>query len=92
MKSINQYIMKINKNIAVSDSGFLFNPSSGESFSLNQSGKELFQMVKDGKNRVEIQNDFLTKYDIDASTFEKDFQDFTEMLEQYHLVETPKEQ
>ncbi|MBK7139734.1 MAG: hypothetical protein IPH74_12225 [Bacteroidetes bacterium] len=46
--------MQINKNIAISDSGFIFNPSSGDSFSANQIGLEIIRLLKDGKSKIEI--------------------------------------
>ena len=33
--------MKIKTNIALSDSGFLFNPSTGDSYSVNPIGQEI---------------------------------------------------
>lgn len=78
--------MQINKNIAISDSGFIFNPSSGDSFSANQIGLEIIQLLKDGKGKIEI-SDFITnKYVIDAHSFEKDFNDFVQMLFSYQLI------
>lgn len=82
--------MSINKNIAISDSGFVFNPSSGESFTVNQTGTELLNMIKEGKSDVEIREAFLEKYDTNANTFDKDFQDFKEMMASYQLMEQDK--
>ena len=42
--------MKIKKNIAVSDTGFVFNPSSGESFNVNPLGMELLTYLKEDKD------------------------------------------
>jgi urate oxidase len=83
--------MEINKNIAISDSGFVFNPASGESFSVNQSGTELLLMIKSGKSNDEIRQFFLDKYDTLSTTFDRDFQDFVEMLSQYHLTDNQQE-
>ncbi len=82
--------MSINKNIAISDSGFLFNPSSGESFSVNQTGTEILNMIKEGKSDNEIREYFLSKYDTNANTFDKDLQDFKEMISQYQLTDNDK--
>jgi hypothetical protein len=82
--------MSINKNIAISDSGFVFNPSSGESFSTNQTGTEILNMIKEGKSDEEIREFFLDKYDTDANTFDKDLQDFKEMMAQYQLTDQDK--
>ena len=77
--------MKINKNIAISETGFLFNPSSGESFSVNPIGTEIINMLKQNKSKEEIKKKILSDYTTDEATFEKDFADFTGMLKQYSL-------
>ena len=81
-------LMKINKNVAISESGFLFNPLTGEFFTLNPIGIEVFNMLKDEKNFDGIMNYILMKYNIDEATFERDYFDFTGFLRQYNLVET----
>ena len=43
--------MQINKNIAISDSGFVFNPSTGDSFSTNQVGLEIIRLLKENKSK-----------------------------------------
>ncbi|MCB0807394.1 MAG: PqqD family protein [Bacteroidales bacterium] len=79
--------MKIKKNVAVSESGYIFNPSTGESFSVNPSGIEIFNMVKEQKSYEEISAHFLKKYNTDKDTFEKDYNDFIGMLNHYLLLE-----
>ncbi|MCF8368308.1 MAG: PqqD family protein [Bacteroidales bacterium] len=80
--------MKIKQNIAISESGYVFNPSTGESFSINQTGVEIFNMLKEGKSYEEISAIFSKKYNADKDTFEKDYNDFTGILQQHLLVET----
>lgn len=79
--------MKIKKNIAVSDSGFLFNPSTGDSFSLNPIGNEIFKALQDGKSDEELIKKILSEYRIDKNTIEKDLGDFKKMLQTYKLVD-----
>jgi len=79
--------MKIKKNIAVSDSGFVFNPATGESFSANPIGMEIAELLKKGTPTQEISNTILEKYEIDASTIDKDLHDFIQILKQYTLLE-----
>ncbi|HRG44180.1 MAG TPA: PqqD family protein, partial [Saprospiraceae bacterium] len=62
--------MQINKNIAISDSGFIFNPSSGDSFSANAVGLEIIRLFKDGKSKEDVINTITQNYAVDASTFE----------------------
>jgi hypothetical protein len=38
--------MRLKKNIAVSESGFVFDPNTGDSFSLNKIGLEIVESLK----------------------------------------------
>ncbi len=80
--------MKINKNIAISDTGFVFNPLNGESFSVNPIGVEIFDMMKEDKSFEEIMKTMLAKYTIDEATFEKDYFDFVTILKHHNLIDT----
>ncbi len=79
--------MKIKKNIAVSESGFVFDPSTGESFSLNQVGLELVELLKQGEDFDAIKKEILEKYDVDEISFEKYYYDFINSLNQNQLLE-----
>jgi len=78
--------MKINKNIAISETGFIFNPSNGDSFSTNPVGMEIISLLKDGKTKEEIILELTQKFQIDASTMEKDLGDFFLMLQNFQLL------
>lgn len=73
--------MKIKKNVAISESGFIFNPTTGDSFSTNPIGLEIIRMLKDEKSKDDIRKAILSKYNADESTFEKDYYDFVMMLQ-----------
>jgi len=79
--------MKIKRDIAISDSGLVFNPMNGESFSVNPIGMEIFNLLKDQKSFDEIAEKLKGKFEVEQNTFEKDFVDFTSMLKQYELLE-----
>ncbi len=79
--------MKINKNIAISESGFLFNPLTGEFFTLNPSGVEIFEMLREEHTFEHIMQTILSKYEIDGTTFERDYFEFAGLLKQFNLVE-----
>ena len=76
--------MNIKKDIAISDSGFVFDPTTGESYSLNPLGVEILTLLKDGDDQKEITNFVLQKYEVDSDTFENDF---LNMLKQFNLTE-----
>jgi len=79
--------MKVRKNVAISDSGFLFNPSSGDSYSINPIGQEIIQLLQEEKSEQEILDHILKEYMIDKNTVEKDLYDFLNMLKNYKLTE-----
>lgn len=79
--------MKIRKNVAVSDSGFLFNPLTGDSFSVNPIGQEIIKSFQENKSEDEILKKILDQYRIDENTAEKDLNDFKKMLENYKLID-----
>jgi hypothetical protein len=79
--------MKMRKNIAVSDSGFIFNPGTGDSFSTNPIGMEIIALMKEEKDIEAIKSVITEKYNVDDATFEKDYFDFLNMLQSYQLTE-----
>ncbi len=85
------YKMKLKKNIAISDEGLVFNPSSGESFSVNPIGMKIIRMLKEGKPRAEISKSLCAEFDVDSKTMEKDLGDFTQMLSRYQILDLNEE-
>ena len=79
--------MKLRKNIAISDSGLVFNPSNGESFTVNPIGVEIINFFKDGKSFDEINTIILSRYSTDKDTFEKDFHEFIGILDHNNLLD-----
>lgn len=75
----------------MSDSGFIFNPSTGDSFSTNPIGLEIIQMLKEEKSKEEMRKTILQKYQVDEATFEKDFYDFVSMLHQTQIISQDEE-
>jgi len=80
-------MVKIKKNIAISDSGFVFDPGSGDSYSLNPSGLELVQLIKSGKDFSAILETVTEKYEVDSDSFERYYYDFIATLAQLHLTD-----
>ena len=78
--------MKLKKDLAISDSGFLFNPSSGDSYSLNPTGVEFFKHLQKGNSDEEIIEQITNEYAIDINTVEKDLYDFKTLLVNYKLI------
>lgn len=78
--------MKINQNLAVNESGFLFNPGTGESFTVNPIGSEIIALLRKGMTQEQVIDAITALYHVDSNTFEKDFQDFIGILKTYSLL------
>jgi len=83
--------MKLKKNVAVSESGLLFNPVTGESFSVNPIGIEILNLLREEKTDEQIHSAILSKYSTDKPTFEKDYEDFIGILTHNNLLEKHEE-
>lgn len=83
----NCLLMQLKKNIAVSETGFVFDPTSGESYSINREGQEIMALLKGGKTLQEISDLMCGEYDIDPASFEKYYYDFIGMLRHFQLIE-----
>jgi PqqD family protein of HPr-rel-A system len=80
-------LTKIQTFIAISDSGFLFNPATGESFSVNPIGLEIIRLMRDGKSEPEICAALNESFETDPAIVERDLHDFIHMLRQHQLLE-----
>ena len=78
--------MRLNTNIAISDSGFIFNPATGDSFSTNNVGLEIIRLLKEEKKKEVIIKNVREKFSIDEATLDKDLVDFLMMLRNYQLL------
>ena len=79
--------MKLKKNIATSEEGFVFNPGTGDSFSTNDVGSDVISMLKEGKTQTDIIEAICIKYDVDPHQFEKDLDDFYGQLKDSSILE-----
>ncbi|MBK9524678.1 MAG: PqqD family protein [Bacteroidetes bacterium] len=79
--------MKLLSNIAVSESGYLFNPTNGDSFSSNAVATDIISLLKEDKNPDEIKKAILEKYDVEKSTIERDLDEFLQELRDNYLMD-----
>ncbi|MCK5067370.1 MAG: PqqD family protein [Bacteroidales bacterium] len=79
--------MHIKSNIALSNTGFVFNPTTGDSYTINQVGQEILGYLGEKKSLEEITSLMTSTYDIDPPSFEKYYFDFISMLRQFELLD-----
>jgi hypothetical protein len=68
------------KELAISESGLIFDPATGTIFTSNPVGLMILGALKDGKAGVEIRNLVVKNYDVDEQTAERDMYDFYSQL------------
>ena len=79
--------MKLKKNVATSEAGFVFNPGTGDSFSVNQTGAEIISLFKDNRSPEEVIQIISSKFDVEQIQIEKDLDDFVSQLYIFNLLE-----
>ncbi len=79
--------MKLIKNLALSESGFAFNGSNGDSFILNETALFILSKIKLNLSRDQIIQALIDEYDVNEITAEKDLIDFINQLKSFELLE-----
>lgn len=80
--------MRLKKNIATSESGFIFNPAMGDSYSANPIAADILLRLKEGLPQSDIKKYILDKYDVEPSQLEKDWDDFSNQLREANLLDS----
>jgi len=79
--------MLLKKNIATSESGFIFNPATGDSWSANPLAADILGQLKEGKSPAEIKKSIAERYETDSATVERDWDDFVLQLRDGNLLD-----
>ncbi|MVN76213.1 PqqD family peptide modification chaperone [Hymenobacter sp. HMF4947] len=80
--------MKLKKNIATSEAGFVFNPATGDSFAASPLAAEILELLKAGQAPAAIQASLLARYEVSASQLQRDWDDLMAQLHQFQLLES----
>ena len=79
--------MKIKENIAISETGFVFNPTTGDSFTLNETGRKVIALINEGKTVEQTAKVLKETFDVDDTTLERYLFDFVYDLRINKLLE-----
>ncbi len=85
--NLNLMNIRLKSNIAVSDNGFVFDSSTGDSYSVNPIGVEIIQLMKENKSSEEIIQSLEERYEVDAQTIDRDLYEFVQVLLSQQLAE-----
>ena len=75
------------KNLAISDTGFIFDPFSGKTFTVNEIGMVIIQSLKNGEDVAFIQNKILEEFDTTLDQLDRDISDFLIQLKEQSLIQ-----
>lgn len=81
------YNMKLNKKIAISESGFIFDPTTGDSFTVNPIATEILNFLHEGKSIKQIKQEMLKMYDVVEHVLDKSVDEFIEVLINLRILE-----
>ncbi|MCB9688353.1 MAG: HPr-rel-A system PqqD family peptide chaperone [Alphaproteobacteria bacterium] len=74
-------------DLAISDSGFVFDPYTGASFTVNATGLHLLRALKDGViDRAGLLAGLDEAFDVDGADAGRDVDDFLGQLRRYELL------
>ncbi|MEK7706242.1 MAG: PqqD family protein [Myxococcota bacterium] len=68
------------RDLAVSDSGFVFDPYTGATFSVNPAGQLLLKELKDGRDRAALVASLRESFEIRGEDVERDVDEFVALL------------
>jgi len=72
--------------LAISETGFIFDPISGHSFTTNEVGMEILNLLKSGKKIQEIIEELQEDYAVSVNELEIDVMDYIHNLKNFYLV------
>lgn len=74
------------RELALSDTGFLFDPYTGATFTLNAAGLCVLQGLREGLDRAALCARLRERFDVGAAAPEDDLSDFVHLLIQHGLL------
>lgn len=64
------------ERLAISESGFVFDPVSGHSFTVNETGLDILRSLQQNRHLDALQQHLAAEYDVDRSMLDRDLLEF----------------
>jgi len=74
------------KDLAVSDSGFVFDPYTAATYTVNPTGLVILEALKDGLERDDLIARIGDRFDVGAEDLHRDVDEFLHLLRSYGVV------
>ncbi len=68
------------KELAISETGLIFDPSTGSIFTANATGVQILMALKEEKDTAQIKEALMNEFEVNENTVEMDIQDFLTQL------------
>ena len=74
-------------SLAISDNGFIFKPSTGESLTTNEIGLMIINLLKEGKSADDIISAITEEFDVDAISAGRDLYEYLDFLKREKMLD-----
>jgi len=74
------------KDLAISESGFVFDPVTGATFTVNATGLAILQALRAGKERREVQAELDASFETRGQDVGADVDEFILLLERHDIL------
>ncbi len=74
------------RNLAISDTGFVFDPVSGHTFNTNRTGFVILGLLKENRTQEEIVSALVEQFEVESDTASRELQNFVFRIKDLGLV------
>ena len=78
------------QRLAISESGFVFDPVSGHNFTVNETGLMILRLLQKSTELQSLLEEIQHQYEISASQAERDILEFAAILRDYFGEDNPR--
>ncbi|MBT3222509.1 MAG: PqqD family protein [Proteobacteria bacterium] len=78
--------MEALQQLAISPTGFIFDPRSGATFSVNPTARMLLEGIRDGLGLAELEQQLVSEFHSPAADLRRDILEFTHILRDEGLL------
>ena len=73
-------------HLAINKDGFVFDPTSGESFTVNETGLAILEAMVAGTATEDIADILIDQFDVTPAEAQRDLMDFVDQLNNHRLM------
>jgi hypothetical protein len=74
------------QDLAVSESGFVFDPHTGATFSTNPAGLLILHALQKGADRAQVRLALASAFDVTGADLDRDYEEFIALLRHHQVL------